>query len=305
MKKGFTLIELLAVIVILGVIMVIAIPFVTGYIERSKKGALLSTADGLVDSVVLLHSSNVEESDKVFIFDATRNGETIDGEKIDFKGKFTGTGTVRLYQDGKTAVCITDGNYFALKNTNDTEIKTGEGICSYDEDTNNYSSIELVSKEQVDQLQSQIDQLNSEKDALINTLISNGVVVSPDASLEDVNNYITSNGVGDKIISLGAGATFDLKTNYATYGLKANDYLSFTAESFFVSAQKLNAGGSCVELSYWGVTAPISVNVTKNYNPTTGILTISNISYSGSYKGDKYGTGYFNASIDNIVYLIK
>lgn len=31
-KKGFTLIELLAVIVILGVIMMIAIPSVTGYI---------------------------------------------------------------------------------------------------------------------------------------------------------------------------------------------------------------------------------------------------------------------------------
>ena len=36
-SKGFTLIELLAVIVILGVIMLIAIPSVTGYITSSRK----------------------------------------------------------------------------------------------------------------------------------------------------------------------------------------------------------------------------------------------------------------------------
>ena len=35
-KKGITLIELLAVIVILGVIMAIAIPSMTGYIANSK-----------------------------------------------------------------------------------------------------------------------------------------------------------------------------------------------------------------------------------------------------------------------------
>ena len=48
MKKkkifGFTLIELLAVIIILGVLMIIAIPSVTEYIQSSRKNAYVSTA---------------------------------------------------------------------------------------------------------------------------------------------------------------------------------------------------------------------------------------------------------------------
>ncbi len=50
-KKGFTLIELLAVIVILGVIMVIAVPAVTKYITSSKKDTFVDTARMYIDSV--------------------------------------------------------------------------------------------------------------------------------------------------------------------------------------------------------------------------------------------------------------
>ena len=42
--RGFTLIELLAVIIILGVLMIIAIPSVTEYIQQSRKNAYINTA---------------------------------------------------------------------------------------------------------------------------------------------------------------------------------------------------------------------------------------------------------------------
>ena len=47
-KKGFTLIELLAVIIILGVLMVIAIPAVTSYIQNSRKSSYVTTAQNIV-----------------------------------------------------------------------------------------------------------------------------------------------------------------------------------------------------------------------------------------------------------------
>ena len=49
-NKGFTLIELLADIVILGVLMIIAVPMVSKYIMEAKKNAFVATAKAYVSS---------------------------------------------------------------------------------------------------------------------------------------------------------------------------------------------------------------------------------------------------------------
>ena len=49
-NKGFTLIELLAVIVILGVLMIIAIPMVSQYIRDAKRNAMVDLAKNYVNS---------------------------------------------------------------------------------------------------------------------------------------------------------------------------------------------------------------------------------------------------------------
>jgi prepilin-type N-terminal cleavage/methylation domain-containing protein len=50
-KKGFTLIELLAVIVILSIILLIAVPLVNGIIEETKKSAFSSSASMIAKTV--------------------------------------------------------------------------------------------------------------------------------------------------------------------------------------------------------------------------------------------------------------
>ena len=48
-KRAFTLIELLAVIIILGILMIIAIPSVTNYISNSRKNSYIATAKAIID----------------------------------------------------------------------------------------------------------------------------------------------------------------------------------------------------------------------------------------------------------------
>lgn len=82
-SKGFTLIELLAVIVILSVILVIAVPKVLDAMDSSRKSALHSSAKGVSNwySETSIADAIVPESDRTI--PTSMYGTSEDGTKIE------------------------------------------------------------------------------------------------------------------------------------------------------------------------------------------------------------------------------
>ena len=168
-EKGFTLIELLAVIVILSVITLITVPMITNVIEESKKKALASSVEGLVESANLyaIEKDGVYE----FLFDEEHKGSTLKGESLDYRGAIDGEGKLYLDREGNVSVCISNDTYYVYKNYNSGiiigERKAGNCIIGYDALTNKYVAF-LESKGNVSNVYSK-DEINNLIDNLANT----------------------------------------------------------------------------------------------------------------------------------------
>ena len=110
MKKGFTLVELLAVIVILSIISLIAIPIVGNVIEESRKSALENSAIFYVKEVESKFSEWTIEGipdDVTYTTNSGRMFLTVSnlGRVLKFDGKKPVSGTVEIdnnYADGNS-----------------------------------------------------------------------------------------------------------------------------------------------------------------------------------------------------------
>ena len=200
-RKGFTLIELLAVIVILSVITLITVPMITNVIEESKKKALASSVEGLVESANLyaIENDGVYE----FLFDEEHKGSTLKGESLDYRGAIDGEGKLYLDREGNVSVCISNDTYYVYKNYN-SGIIVGErrkDNCNieYDALTNKYVAF-LESKGNVSNVYSK-DEINNLIDNLANTYATkeelstmgnnlSSMITANQASIDDLNGKL-------------------------------------------------------------------------------------------------------------------
>ena len=201
-EKGFTLIELLAVIVILVVISLITVPMITNVIEESKKKALASSVEGLVESANLyaIENDGVYE----FLFDKEHQGSTIKGESLEYKGNINGEGKLYLDKEGNTSICISNDKYYAYKNYNSGiivgERKTGNCIIGFDALTNKYVAMldngtgnvsNVYSKDEINNLIDNLANTYATKEEL-STMGNNlsSMITANQASIDDLNGKL-------------------------------------------------------------------------------------------------------------------
>ena len=128
-KNGFTLIELLAVIIILGILMIIAIPSVTKYISDSRKSSYVDTAKEIIGS-----ARNLVNEGKLEMFDTNTTYylpisciKTENGQKSPY-GEFD-VAYVLVTYDGKGY-----NYYWVSRDTTGQGVKDPIAIKDLDED---------------------------------------------------------------------------------------------------------------------------------------------------------------------------
>ena len=130
-KNGFTLIELLAVIIILGILMIIAIPSVTSYINNSRKSANVDTA-----KEIIVGARNFVNEGKVPMYDTSATYyikssciSTENGQKSPY-GDFV--------DDETYVIVIYDGSgydyYWVSRDTTGQGVSTPIALKDLDED---------------------------------------------------------------------------------------------------------------------------------------------------------------------------
>ena len=146
---------------------------------------------------------------------------------------------MKIFNDGEIIACFQRDTWYAVKNINDNEVTFGEGKCEYNEESNSYDTIALVSKEMVDELQEQLDA----KDAELTALKSKGnatkeeILESKKAVVKGTEITGTMPNKGALSQSLTAGASLTLAPGYYSGGTITSNTLESQTAGTATAAQ--------------------------------------------------------------------
>ena len=300
MKKGFTLIELLAVIVILAIISLIAVPIVLDIIQDSKRNSALRSADGYVRAVnykiaqEALKDVIIEDGDYVI----GENELAVEGNNFD---SITGSYIIDNNRVLQAQLCINNFSvaYFDGKSTpSSVNYCLGEIIPIYDFATEKASQPvrDLCGGSNVDNLYSDNTKFKVEKiDDLscLATLVNGGkdfsskeIYLLNDLDFQNTNDYVDS--TLKETLTTGLGFT-PIGTNSKPF--KG----TFTGFAYTISNLMINRSNDYVGLfgrndgTIKGIVLR-DVNITGN-NYTGGLVgynykTVKNIDVRGSVTGN-------------------
>ena len=112
-NKAFTLIELLAVIVVLSIILVIAVPRVLNVIEEADKEAFRITGEQLIKGAKdrLIYDMGETVEGKIYTI---VDGAFV-GDSIPMTGKLPDNGTINVTREGLTSIAVYNDTWCAKK----------------------------------------------------------------------------------------------------------------------------------------------------------------------------------------------
>ena len=136
-KKGFTLIELLAVIVILAILVAVAIPAITRYLNTARKGTYATNAQAAISAV---RNDIITQGITVDSYYTIENVNKLMDKKLEnspYGAPYQDSSYVKVEFDNATgnatySICLTDGNNGFTEtqevNVGEDTVKTGQTV---------------------------------------------------------------------------------------------------------------------------------------------------------------------------------